>query len=310
MAQPNTPSTKGQMPGDELDKQVDDMLDALEQGVDALFDSVNATGDHPADESIVDAVADAENSMTADRPAPTPIEPGHAGAVPSDDAPEPAPLDEPVEQAMEQAAEALDDASPAPETAEADDASASFSGDPDDTGGGEAPDPGLDQAIAEAVAQAEGAIDDGAHDPPTESVDPIDAAAEDEHIAEAVDAPSASHGDSGTVEEARAEDPAPAPAEPEVKNPTTATAPSPEPAPEKQPAPAIEAKPSIWGRASAAASAAMRRAKPISIKAGSVAAHTVSRPLVMLEPAMRDYLGYAAAVTAFMGLCAWVLSLI
>ena len=36
----------------------------------------------------------------------------------------------------------------------------------------------------------------------------------------------------------------------------------------------------------------------------------IGRPLVMLSPATRDYVGYAAAVTAFMGVCVWVFSLI
>ena len=72
----------------------------------------------------------------------------------------------------------------------------------------------------------------------------------------------------------------------------------------------VEVKTRPGGRLIPAARSVWAKVSPISVKAGAAAAHGVSRPLVMLSPATRDYVGYAAAVTAFMGVCVWVFSLI
>lgn len=323
MAQPDTPSAKGHMPDDDLDKQIEDMLETIEAGSDALFDAVNEASAESSDAAfgeITDSIVDDESALGVD--APVAQSPDSDDSWLSATGPEPvsgaSEIDNAVGDALAEADAALD------EVVEDDGASAS---------GAE-----LDAAIAEAVADAEGAVDRNAFDPPTRDAAPIDA--EDDEVAAAIekdvarelasqtgeleaiedlsesvavevateseaeasaDEPEAPHAEPASGADARAE-----PAEPMGAG-VPAAEPSGEPANSDAPA---EVKTRPGGRLIPAARSVWAKVSPISVKVGAAAAHGVSRPLVMLSPATRDYVGYAAAVTAFMGVCVWVFSLI
>ncbi len=271
MPKPDATSERAAMPGDDLERQVDDMLDALEQQAEALFDSIgeeSAADDADTNSVIASVVADAEPpAATAD--APTPI------AAPSEPAP----------------AEAVADTGPIT----------------DDRANLNEPDDALDQAIAQAVADAEVALDDAQIETPSIDAEPIGSATDDD------DSPIAQPAATDEPTEA-SPTPTPAPVSPAISQaPAPATAPTSAPAPAPVPA-AAEATPGKFSGVASAASRVSRaiaaKATPILRKAGAAALQLAARPLVFLSPTTRDYLGYAAAVTAFMGLCVWILSLI
>lgn len=255
---PHAPTShpQGAAADDDLDKQVDHMLDELEQRADDLFDSVRTAPTDSVDNSLDDLAETIANSEDAHKIEE--LEPEHNGEH-----------DSVIDEASDMA---------------------------------DAPDESLDHSIAQAVAGAEDALPDApAHDIDSDHTELHDAVTQTDIDGQPTQEHEATRSDeTGDLA-------------PQTSQELPAVAPEPvmacEQAPPESP-PSVEAKARPRASFKPFAPAAWTRAKTITSKVGGAAVGMMSRPLTMLDPAMRDYVGYAAAVTAFLGVCVWVLALI
>lgn len=275
----------GTMPDDDLDKQVGDMLDALEERAEDLLDAVAGgagSGPHPTDALLNDL---AESIAQNETPAPTP-----------------APIDADAPCAPETQPDEIPEASgDAVETDEA------FHDEIADAPDDPVNDAELDDAIARAVASAEEALerDDGPIEPGDAEPEGVSAHADDEEHADAQASGAPDDGDAelspGDVEVSESPESSAAARDAALEG-------APEPAPSDAATPESESPPPARSRP--AWHAVWSRARPVTVRFTGAAARTISRPLVLLDPSLRDYIGYAAAVTAFLGLCVWVIALL